>query len=237
MKHQKGTLYLIPSTLGNPEISLDITERQRRSIRQLDEYVVEEIRTVRRYLRKAGLTADLDTIKFHVLNEHSRPEDIRPIIQSLLGGHDVGMLSEAGMPCVADPGQLLVRAAHTHHIRVVPLPGPSSLLLALMASGFNGQNFAFVGYLPVRSSERIQQIRKIEKAVYQSDQTQIIIETPYRNLKLFNDLLSACSDETSLCIACDLTLDTEWIRSQPIKEWKRIIPDIHKHPAVFLLYR
>lgn len=237
MKHQKGTLYLIPSSLGNPDISLDISERQSRLIRQLSEYVVEEIRTVRRYLRKAGLTAELDTIKFHVLNEHSQPEDIRPIIQSLLGGHNVGMLSEAGMPCVADPGHMLVRAAHTHHIRVVPLPGPSSLILALMASGFNGQNFAFAGYLPVRSSERIHQIRKLEKAVYQLDQTQIIIETPYRNLKLFNDLLLACSDETSLCIACDLTLDTEWIRTQPIKEWKRVTPDIHKHPAVFLLYR
>jgi 16S rRNA (cytidine1402-2'-O)-methyltransferase len=232
-----GKLFLIPAPLSEKLPETVIPGKVLEVLRNLDQLVVEEIRTARWYLRKAGFQGDMDKMQFHVFNEHSQPEDLAPVIASLLSGHDVGFLSEAGLPCVADPGNELVREAHRRGIPVKPLTGPSSLMLALMASGFNGQNFAFLGYLPVKAQERMKEIRRIEKILYQQDQTQIFIEAPYRNLSLFNDLVKICDGETYLCIACDLTLETEWIRSYKIREWKKESPGINRRPAVFLLYK
>jgi 16S rRNA (cytidine1402-2'-O)-methyltransferase len=232
-----GRLYLIPGTLGETSPESVIPGRSLEILLALDHFVVEEIRTARRYLHKAGYKGDLEKTEFHVFNEHSQPGDLVPVIDDLLSGHDMGLLSEAGLPCVADPGNEIVKEAHRQGIPVIPLTGPSSVMLALMASGFNGQNFAFLGYLPVPARERILRIRQIEKMVYRDNQTQIIIEAPYRNLSLFGDLIRTCSNETYLCIACDLTLDTEWIRSRQIGDWKKESPEIHKRPAVFLLYK
>ncbi|MBP6979330.1 MAG: SAM-dependent methyltransferase [Lentimicrobiaceae bacterium] len=232
-----GKFYLIPATLGNTSSEKVIPGRTLEILHRLNDFVAEEIRTARRYLHRAGHAGDLNAITFHVFNEHSRPDDILPIIESLLSGHDIGLLSEAGLPCVADPGNAIVKEAHRHGIQVIPLSGPSSVMLALMASGFNGQNFTFHGYLPVQTQKRIRQIHQLENKVYQNDQTQIFMETPYRNLQLFNDIIRTCSDETYLCVACDLTLETEWIQSRPVREWKKDPPAIHKRPAVFLLYK
>ena len=232
-----GRLFLIPCTLGDTEPDQVIPGQTIARLLKLNEFIVEEIPTARRYLRKAGYAGDLGKIEFYVFNEHSQPDDIVPAINSLLSGHDIGLLSEAGSPCVADPGNIMVRMAHQHGIQVIPLTGPSSILLALMASGFNGQNFTFRGYLPIRTHERIRQIRLLEKTIYQLDQTQIFIEAPYRNLALFKDIIRTCSDDTYLCLACDLTLGTEWIRTQRIVNWKQGTPDIHKRPTVFLLYK
>ena len=232
-----GKLYLIPAPLGETLTETVIPGPALQVFRTLDHFVVEEIRTARRYLLRAGFEGEMEKLEFFVYNEHSRPDDLVPIMASLLSGHDMGLLSEAGLPCVADPGSELVKEAHRQGIQVVPLSGPSSLMLALMASGFNGQHFAFIGYLPVKAQERMKAIRKIEKTMYQQNQTQIFIEAPYRNLALFNDLVKICASETYLCIACDLTLETEWIRSQKIKEWVRESPEINKRPAVFLLYK
>ncbi len=232
-----GRLFLIPAPLGATSPETVIPGRTLEILRRLDGFVAEEIRSARRYLHKAGYTGDLSAVMLYVYNEHSLPADIVPVIDSLLAGRDIGMLSEAGLPCVADPGQAIVKEALRIGIQVVPLPGPSSVMLALMASGFNGQNFAFHGYLPVQSRERVRKIRSLEKMVFQDDQTQILIEAPYRNLQLFHDIVRTCSGETYLCVACDLTLDTEWIRSRPVREWKEDPPAIHKRPAVFLLYK
>lgn len=232
-----GKLYLIPAPLGETLPETVIPARALNVLRTLDHLVVEEIRTARRYLRQAGFEGELEKIVFYVCNEHSHPDDLAPVITNLLSGHNVGLLSEAGLPCVADPGHELVKEAHRQGIQIVPLTGPSSLMLALMASGFNGQHFAFLGYLPVKPPQRMKAIRRIEKTLYQQDQTQIFIEAPYRNLALFNDLVKICAGETYLCIACDLTLETEWICSRKIKQWVGESPEINKRPAVFLLYK
>ncbi|MDD5507573.1 MAG: SAM-dependent methyltransferase [Bacteroidales bacterium] len=232
-----GTLYLIPAPLGETLPDTVIPARALKVLRTLDHFVVEEIRTARRYLRKAGFVGEMEKLVFYAYNEHSRPDDLTSVITSLLAGRDMGLLSEAGLPCVGDPGNELVKEAHRQGIQVVPLTGPSSVMLALMASGFNGQHFTFLGYLPVKAQERMKAIRRIERTMYQQDQTQIFIEAPYRNLALFNDLMKTCAGETYLCIACDLTLETEWIRTRKIKEWVRESPEINKRPAVFLLYK
>jgi 16S rRNA (cytidine1402-2'-O)-methyltransferase len=235
---QKGNLYLLPSTLGGADVRKGIPDFQLSLMNRLHVFVVEEVRTARRFMRLAGYHGDFETITFHVLNEHSKASDLKSAIDTLLDGQDVGLLPEAGLPCVADPGHELVRQAHVHHIRVIPLPGPSSILLALMASGFNGQNFTFTGYLPIHSNQRIQKIRELEKKAHRDDQTQVFIEAPYRNLQLYNDIIATCSEETRLCIACDLTLEAEWIRSQSIRDWKtESRPEINKRPAVFLIYK
>ncbi|HNS17279.1 MAG TPA: SAM-dependent methyltransferase [Bacteroidales bacterium] len=233
----KGRLYLIPVTLGETSPETVIPGGSLEILHRLNEFVAEDIHSARRHLHRARYSGDLNTVTFHLYNEHSQPADIVPVINALSSGHDIGLLSEAGLPCVADPGSAIVQEAHRKGLQVIPLTGPSSVMLALMASGFNGQNFTFHGYLPVRSQERIRQIRLLEKMILRNDQTQIFMEAPYRNLQLFEDILRTCSDEIYLCVACDLTLDTEWIRSQPVREWKKDHPAIHKRPAVFLLYK
>ena len=233
----KGKLYLIPTFLsetetGNvfPEINLEI-------IRRLDCFIVEELKTARRFLRKAGFKKPFDEVTLHLLNEHTDLSTIGNYLNECEKGKDTGLFSEAGTPCIADPGSEIVKLAHKRNIKVVPLTGPSSIMLALMASGFNGQNFAFIGYLPIDKKKATAKIKQIEKNAWQNDQTQIFIETPYRNNRLLDILLNTCSDDTLICIASGLTSENEFIKTLPVREWKKQKPDFHKIPAVFLMHK
>jgi len=232
----KGRLYLIPSLLteGNP--GSVIPEGTLAIIRRLDFFIVEEERTARRFLIKTGISKTIDELTFLIFNEHSKEVNLHDFLACTADGHDIGLLSEAGVPCVADPGSRIVMAAHETGIRVIPLTGPSSILLALMASGFNGQNFCFSGYLPADKVMRVKKIRELERTAGEKDQTQIFIETPYRNLQLFDALTITCFENTLLCIATDVTGVHENIQSMPIGAWKKNKPDIHKKPTIFLLY-
>jgi len=231
----KGNLYLVPTPLGETGFASGIPPLNLEILQHIDTFIVEELRTARRFLRKAGYMKDFETVTFHVLNEHTPDHEAMEMLEKAGNGQHIGLLSEAGLPCIADPGNIVVRLAHRKGIRVIPLTGPSSIMLALMASGFNGQNFAFHGYLPVKPNERIKALRDLEHAVAGSDQTQIFIETPYRNLAMLESIVKTCHPNLMLCIAADLTLETEWIRSLPIRDWKNQKPDLHKRPVVFLL--
>ncbi len=231
----KGNLYLVPTPLGDTGFASKIPPLNLEILQHIDTFIVEELRTARRFLRKAGYMKDFETVTFHVLNEHTPDHEAMEMLEKAGNGQHIGLLSEAGLPCIADPGNIVVRLAHRKGIRVIPLTGPSSIMLALMASGFNGQNFAFHGYLPVKPNERIKALRNLEHIVAGSDQTQIFIETPYRNLAMLESIVKTCHPNLMLCIAADLTLETEWIRSLPIRDWKNQKPDLHKRPAVFLL--
>ncbi|MCX6279056.1 MAG: SAM-dependent methyltransferase [Bacteroidetes bacterium] len=232
----KGTLYLIPSILAEGVIENVIPAGTLEIIRGLQYFIVEEIRTARRFLIKAGISSPINDLTFFIFNEHSVETGLEHFFSPAFEGHSIGVLSEAGVPCVADPGALIVRKAHDLEIRVVPLTGPSSILLSLMASGFNGQNFAFIGYLPSEKNDRNKRIREVEQKMIIQDQTQIFIETPYRNLQLFDAIVSVCNPETMLCLATNITGDEENIVSKPIRVWKTRKPDIHKKNTIFLLY-
>jgi 16S rRNA (cytidine1402-2'-O)-methyltransferase len=236
VKKNTGTLYLLPTPLSEsgpekvlPAFNLEIIARLRH-------FIVEEIRSGRRFLKKALPEIDLEGLRFMIYNEHTDTFDLSSYLEPLENGEDVGLLSEAGLPCIADPGAAIVALAHRRHIRVVPLTGPSSILLALMASGFNGQRFAFHGYLPVERSDRVKKIREMEHSIYTGDEVQVFIETPYRNQQLFDALISNLRNETMLCIGLDLTSGSENITVMEISEWKMKMPALHKKPAVFLLY-
>lgn len=231
----KGNLYLIPTPLGETKSENVLPAFNFQVIQRIDTFIVEELRTARRFLRKAGYIKDFETVTFHLLNEHTPDEEAIGMLENTLKGHHVGLLSEAGLPCIADPGNIVVRLAHQKGIRVIPLTGPSSIMLALMASGLNGQSFVFHGYLPVKPDERSKALHELEQAASKRNQTQIFIETPYRNLQMLESIVKTCHPSLTLCIAADLTLETEWIRSMPLNEWKRQKPDLHKRPAVFLL--
>jgi Predicted methyltransferases len=231
------SVFLIPVPLGETEISKVIPPYNIEVIRRIDYFVVENIRTARRFLKKVDPGFDIDKLTFYVLNKHTSPMDISTFLTPLHTGHSIGVISEAGCPGVADPGADVVAAAHRLGFPVVPLIGPSSILLALMASGFNGQHFAFHGYLPVEKEKRTEAIMRLEHRIYTEDQTQLFIETPYRNGKLVEDLLKICKPGTKLCIAADITCATEFIQTKPIKNWKGNIPDLSKRPCIFLLYK
>lgn len=204
-------------------------------VSSLTSYIVEEVRTARRFISSLHLGLVIDKLSFEVLNEHSKSEDLHSLIAPLLRGVDVGLMSEAGYPAIADPGSQVVQLAHQHGIKVVPLPGYSSLFLALAASGLNGQRFSFCGYLPVKSPDREKEIRRIERRSGEEKQTQIFIEAPYRNQKLLESLLATCLPATKLCIAADITLTSECIRTYTIAGWRSQQPDINKRPVVFVL--
>lgn len=233
----KGRLFLIPTPLGENERSSWLNEEYSLLLNSINIYIVEEIRTARRFLRKAGFSGSIDNLTFRELNEHTLPIDIEGYLNEAMKGSDIGLLSEAGLPCIADPGNLVVRQAHRQNIRVVPLVGPSSLMLALMASGLNGQHFTFQGYLPVKPNERTATIKKLEKECLQSGVAQVFIETPYRNLSLLESLIKTCLPDTYLCIAADISQEGEMIRTLSIGDWKKEKPDLHKKPAVFILGR
>jgi 16S rRNA (cytidine1402-2'-O)-methyltransferase len=234
----KGTLYLIPSTLGDVPSSGSLPEINLRVIETLHHFVVEDVRTARRFLKKILPAINIDELSFQILDEHTPVQEVAAMLSPVLEGHDMGLLSEAGLPCVADPGALLVSHAHENGVRIVPLTGPSSIFLALMASGFNGQNFAFSGYLPIDKKERAAKIRELESSAWQQDQTRIFIETPYRNQQMMEALVETCRPQTRICLAVNLTLPDEFIITRTAEQWKRLKwPDIQKKPAVFLLYR
>ena len=198
-------------------------------------YVVEAVRTARRYLSAAGLKGHVQDLEFHELNEHTTPEEVEALMKLFDDGRDVGLITEAGLPAVADPGAQLVRLCHRHGVEVVPMSGPSSLMLALMASGLNGQSFAFLGYLPAKTEERRQALSSIEKHSSTARQTKIFIETPYRNDSLLADILSVCKADTEVCIAANITMPDAFIRTKTAGEWKKSVPTIGKRPCVFLI--
>ena len=234
MNDSKGRLHLIPTPLGDYEPALVLPQSVLDLIPGLDCFVVEELRSARRFLSRAGHKGNIDKLEFHLLNEHSTPAEAEALLSLFNGGRNVGLISEAGLPAVADPGAALVALCHGAGIEVVPHCGPSSLMLALMGSGLNGQSFAFNGYLPAKTDARRQAIRNYEKTSASHRQTQIFIETPYRNDSLMQDLLQCLSGSTRLCIAADLTLPSCTLRTARVSEWKKDIPSIGKRPCVFL---
>lgn len=230
----KGILHLLPVPLGDSDPASVLTRTEIEVLPGINHYVVENSRSARRFLSQAGLKGRIEGLNFYELNEHSDASVVSEYVELLENGNDVGLISEAGLPAVADPGSLLVAAAHAHGIKVVPYPGPSSLMMALMASGLNGQSFAFAGYIPVKPDERKARIRSMEKLAF-SGQTQIMIETPYRNDSLFSDILSVCRDDLRVTVAADLTLPEEYIETRTVAMWKKKRPVIGKRPAVFLM--
>lgn len=229
-----GTLHLLPVTLGTENFNHVIPGDVIKVIRSLRHFIVEDLRSARRFLRSIDPNFPIDDTDFQILNEHTLKEDIEKLIEHLLNGTDTGLISEAGMPGIADPGSPLVLLAHKKGITVKPFTGPSSIFLALMASGLNGQNFTFLGYLPIKPNERKQAIREVENEASKGF-SQIFIEAPYRNQKLLADLISTCRGETKLCIAVDITGQSEYIVTRTISEWSKALPSINKRPAVFIL--
>ena len=236
MKNASPVLYLIPSTLGDIAPLEVIPQKTLQIINKLECFIVEEERTARRFLIKAGIERPVDALTFYILNEHTDRKSIASFLKNA-GPVDIGLLSEAGVPAVADPGADLIRMAYRLGFRIVPLVGPSSILLAVMASGLNGQHFAFAGYLPVKMNERVARLKYLEKRSRQENEAQLFIEAPYRNNQLMKSILDTCSSDTWLCVAANLTLEDEWISTRTIAEWKKDIPDLHKQPAVFVLQR
>ena len=231
----KGKLYLIPSPLGDYDPAEVIPAPTLDLLQHISCFVVEEVRTARRYLSRAGLKGHIQELEFHELNEHTTAEEVERFAALFDDGRDVGLISEAGLPAVADPGAALVALCHRRGIEVVPQVGPSSLMLALMASGLNGQSFTFCGYLPAKTEERRNAIKSIEKVSQSKRQTQIFIETPYRNDAMFSDLLQSCRPSTRICIAANITMPDEYIRTKTVAEWKKENPIIGKRPCVFLI--
>lgn len=233
---KKGNLYLIPTLLGDTAPEMVLPAGTIQVMRSLDILIVEQVRTARRLLSKIHSNHAIDSIQFFELNKHTSPLDIKSYLKPALAGNSIGLLSEAGSPCVADPGAVVVELAHQAGIKVIPMTGPSSITLALMASGFNGQSFAFNGYLPIQQNERIQAIKSLEKVAMTTGQTQIFIETPFRNVQLFDAVVNHCHPETLLCIAANISVEDEYIQSLTIREWRKNQPEIHKIPTVFLLW-
>lgn len=231
----KGKLYLIPSPLGENDPTEVIPLPVLKSLHDFRTFVVEEIRTARRYLSKAGLKGKIGELQFFELNEHTEPATVEGYIKLFDDGKDVALISEAGLPAVADPGAQLVALAHRHGIEVIPAVGPSSLMMSLMASGLNGQSFAFCGYIPAKADDRKNRLKTLEKVSGQLKQTQIIIETPYRNDSLFKDILSTCAAGTRLCIAANITMPDAYIKTKTVAQWKKENIIIGKRPCVFLI--
>lgn len=231
------SLFLIPVTLGETSHERVLPSYNREIILQIRHFIVENIRTARRFLKKVDPEIVINELTFYELNKHTTPEQVTGYLIPLSRGESMGVISEAGCPAIADPGADVVAIAQSKNYTVVPLVGPSSILLALMASGFNGQSFAFQGYLPIDANERSQTLKRLENRIYGEHQTQIFIETPYRNHKLVEDLIRVCRPTTKLCIASDITCPDEFICTRTLSEWKGKLPDMHKKPTIFLLYK
>lgn len=235
----KGKLYLIPNTLGETEFEKILPVHNLKIIGQIRHFIVEDLRNARRFLSKAGWRGKIDELSFYLLNEHSRLRDIQEHLKVAENGKDIGLLSDAGTPCVADPGADIVAMAHSKGIQVIPLIGPSSILLSLMASGFNGQNFAFLGYLPRDKNQREKTIKQLESKIFKENQTQIFIEAPYRNNQMMESLIKSSSNGTKICVARDITLKEELIISKSVQDWKKekTLPELHKRNTIFLMYK
>ena len=230
-------LYLLPVTLGDTTIESVLPAYNKEVILQIKHFIVEDVRSARRFLKKVDKNIDIDSLAFYELNKHTSPEDISGYLKPLIAGQSMGVISEAGCPAVADPGADVVAIAQRKNLKVVPLVGPSSIILSVMASGFNGQSFAFYGYLPIEPCERIKMIKHLEQRIYSENQTQLFIETPYRNNKMMEDIIRNCRPQTKLCIAANITCEGEYIKTKTVKEWQGKLPDLSKIPCIFLLYK
>lgn len=231
---KRGQLHLIPSFLGENNVAI-IPDSVKQVINNIDEFIVEDARTARRYLRAIGYTKNFDTeVTIHELDKHVQKHDFKFLLKNVLCGTICGVISEAGNPCIADPGNEIVAFAHKHNIEIIPHVGPSSILLALISSGFSGQRFTFNGYLPIKEPDRGRKIKQLENLA-RSGFTQIFMETPFRNETLYKEVLKQCNDDTMLSIACDLTLSTQYIKTQAIRNWKKEKPELHKRFCIFLM--
>lgn len=233
----QASLYLIPVALGETDHHRVLPAYNREVVLGLNHFIVENVRTARRFLKKMEPGIVIDTLTFYELNKHTSPEEVAGYLAPLSRGESMGVISEAGCPAVADPGADVVAIAQRRNYRVVPLVGPSSILLSVMGSGFNGQSFAFHGYLPIDAAARTAMIKKLEQRAYSEDQTQLFIETPYRNNKLAEELIRTCRPSTRMCIASDITLEDEYIKTLSMKEWAGKVPDLSKKPTIFLIYK
>ena len=233
-----GTLYLIPTVLSDSAPLENVLPSGNAAVVvRLKHFIVENVRTARRFLKRVDREIDIDSLTFYELNQHTDAMQIGSFVQPLQQGFDMGVISEAGCPAVADPGADVVAVAQKMGARVVPMVGPSSILMSLMASGFNGQSFAFNGYLPIEKNERTQTLRRLEQRIYAENQTQIFIETPYRNQQMVEELCRTLRPQTKLCIARDITGDGESIRTRTLAEWKKSLPEIGKVPCIFLIFK
>ena len=232
-----GKLILFPVPIGADDLAASLPASNLELLATCHTFIVEELRSARRFLKKAGYPYAIDDTVFLTLNEHTTHEEIGHYLDAIERGENIGLLSEAGLPCVADPGAMITKVAQRHGIEIVPLVGPSSLMLALMASGFNGQSFAFVGYLPVDKSKRAAAMRHLEERVKREHQTQLFIEAPYRNNQMLEALATTLNPQTMICVACDLTLPTQYIRTFTAARWQkeRAKVDLHKRNTVFLI--
>lgn len=233
----ENALYLIPVTLGDTAIDRVLPTYNKEIILGIKHFIVEEVRTARRFLKKVEASIDIDSITFYSLNKHTAPTEISSFLKPLEQGHPMGVISEAGCPAIADPGADVVAIAQRKKMKVVPLVGPSSILLSIMGSGFNGQSFAFHGYLPIEQGARTSTLKKLEQRAYAENQTQLFIETPYRNHRLLDEILQTCRPQTKLCIAANLTCEDEYICTRTVKEWRNHLPEIGKIPCIFLIYK
>lgn len=230
-------LYLIPVTLGDTAIEKVLPSYNKEIILGIKHFIVEDVRSARRFLKKVERSINIDELSFYPLNKHTSPEEISGYLKPLLGGAPMGVISEAGCPAVADPGADVVAIAQRKNQKVVPLVGPSSIIMSVMGSGFNGQSFAFHGYLPIDPNERIKRIKVLEQRIYAENQTQLFIETPYRNNKMMEDIVKNCRPQTKLCIAANITCEGEYIKTKTVKEWQGKLPDLSKIPCIFLIYK
>jgi len=237
MDNPKGKLYLIPTTLGDNEPLEVLPLSVKKIIEELDCFIVENEKTARKFIKRITPRKSQPSLTILMLDKYADQLEVRSYLDVCETGVSVGLLSEAGVPAIADPGAEIVKLAHEKGIRVIPLVGPSSIILAMMASGFNGQNFTFNGYLPIDTSERKKAIKSLEKLSKEKNQSQIFIETPYRNEKMFTDLKSTLTPTAQLCIACNITLEDEYIRTLTIKDWKKEHPNLHKKPTIFIIHK
>lgn len=230
-----GQIYLIPSEMGEQNSERLFPPYNLEIIKQLHYYIVENVRTARRFIKKICPECVIENLIFFEINKHSPSERLQEMMRPLFDGENIGVISEAGMPCIADPGNMVVAEAHRKDIRVIPLVGPNSIIMALISSGFNGQNFSFHGYVPIKD-DRKKMILSWESTALRTGQTQIFMETPYRNQQLFSELTNILRPTTKLCIATDITLDSEQIKTRTVSEWKKNVPDLQKRPSIFLIF-
>lgn len=232
-------LYLIPVELGETPVNQVLPAYNHEVILGIKHFIVEDVRSARRFLKRVDKEINIDELMFYTLNKHTSSKDIAGYLEPLQKGLSMGVISEAGCPAVADPGADVVAIAQRKKLKVVPLVGPSSIILSVMGSGFNGQSFAFNGYLPIEQGERTKKIKQLETRAYTESQTQLFIETPYRNHKMIDELVRTCRPQTRLCIAAGITCENEYIRTRTIQEWKNAkdIPDLSKTPSIFLIYK
>lgn len=230
-------LYLLPVTLGDTPVEQVLPAYNKEIILGIKHFIVEDVRSARRFLKKVEASINIDELTFYPLNKHTSPDDLSGYLKPLQEGHSMGVISEAGCPAIADPGADVVAMAQRKNLKVVPLVGPSSIILSVMGSGFNGQSFAFHGYLPIEAADRIKRLKELEGRIYSENQTQLFIETPYRNNKMMEDIVKTCRPQTKLCIAANITCEGEYIHTKTIREWKGHLPDLTKVPCIFLIYK